>query len=109
MALMENECELKRFVLSALKYGRFHSLNSPLIALIACISIGLPPCVCLYKRGRSSLAHTHKKITSARAATIVPLSVAATGDPIPSAAYTVAGRAGLRNPASPHPVRERGD
>lgn len=61
MALMENECELKRFVLSALKYGRFQSLNSPLIALIACISIGLPPCVCLYKKGRSSLTHTHNR------------------------------------------------
>jgi len=37
------------------------------------------------------------------------IAAAAAGDPIPSAAYTVDGRAGLRNPASPDPVRERGE
>ena len=64
--------------------------------------------MCAYIREVAPLQQT-QQITAARAATIVPLSVDATGDPIPSTAYTVVGRAGLRNSASPHPVRERGD
>ena len=47
MASMENECELKHFVLSALKYGRFQSLNSPL----NCVRFRWPSaCVCAYIR-----------------------------------------------------------
>ena len=36
-------------------------------------------------------------------------AAAAAGDSVPFTAYTVDGRAGLRNPASRDPVRERGD
>ena len=36
-------------------------------------------------------------------------AAAAADDSVPFTAYTVDGRAGLRNPASPDPVRERGD
>ena len=51
LSLMENEFELKYFVLSAIKYGRYQSLHSPL----NCVR------VCLYKRGRSSPANTPER------------------------------------------------
>ena len=97
-----NEYELKRFVLIT-DVTKIHcdSLRAfPLDLSPASVPIS----------ERSLLSGIDRQqIKFARAATIVPLSVAATGDPIPSTAYTVAGRAGLRNPASQHPVRERVD
>ena len=97
-----NEYELKRLVLIA-GVTRIHYYSLRVFPLDLS-----PASVPISERSLLS-GIDRQQIKSARAATIVPVSVAATGDPIPSTAYTVAGRAGLQNPAYQHPVRERGD
>ena len=55
---MENEFELKHFVLSAIKYGRYQSLNS----LLNCVHFCWPSvCVCAYIREVAPLQQTHQK------------------------------------------------
>ena len=100
---MENEYELKRFVLST-AVTRIHCDS-----LCAFMLDRLSPPLRLYKRGRSSPENKTDLICSVTTTSVVPLAAAVAGDSIPSSAYTADGRAGLRNPASPDPVRERGD
>ena len=61
----------------------------------------------LYKHAIAYPSRHENQITSA--SRVRSLTAAAAGDSVPFTAYTVDGRAGLRNLASPVPVRERGD
>ena len=60
-----------------------------------------------YKHALADPSRHENQITSA--SRVRSLTAAAAGDSAPFTAYTVDGRAGLRNLASPVPVRERGD
>ena len=83
-ALMENEYELKRFVLSALKYSRYQSF----IAGVSVEPKGQPPRLHIGGADRSQEYQRHRTC-------LRPLSflhtAAASGDPTPSAAYTAGG------------------
>jgi len=104
-----DEYEVETSVLSALKYDRFKN-SFALTELIARVSVGpLASCAACIKGEVAPLLRTQNRIICSTRRHHRSFAVAAIVDPIPSAAYTVDGRAGLRNPASPFPVRERGD
>ena len=89
-----------------LKYGSLQSFHYVRFRW----SFRLP--LSLYQRGHASpidITQIASALPLSAPALVVPLAVVAAGDPIPSTAYTADGRAGLRNPASPDPVWERGD